>query len=76
MVHSRDIAPNLFEEIELTQNFQVDFENPYEDDMKAVLGIPEKLRIICTVAVGYPTESPTKDRRPLEELVSYETYNG
>ena len=52
------------------------FENPYEGDMKAVLGIPEELRIICTVAVGYPAESPTKDRRPLEELVSYETYNG
>jgi nitroreductase len=50
------------------------FENPYEDDMKAVLGIPEELRIICTVAVGYPTESPIKDRRPLSELVSYEKY--
>jgi nitroreductase len=52
------------------------FENPYEDDMKAVLRVPEEQRIICTVAVGYPIEHPTKDRRPLEELVSYETYNG
>jgi len=47
---------------------------PFEKEMKNLLGIPEDLRIICTVAVGYPAESPTKDRRPFEELVSFEKY--
>ena len=46
----------------------------FEKEMKKLLGIPKDLRIICTVAVGYPTESPTKNRRPLSEMVSYEKY--
>ena len=46
----------------------------FEKDMKKVLSIPENLRIIATVAVGYPTERPTKERQSLEDLVSYEKY--
>lgn len=46
----------------------------FEKEMKTLLGIPDDLRVICTVAVGYPAQSPTKDRHPLEELVSYEKY--
>lgn len=46
----------------------------FENKMKKLLGIPEDLRIIATVAVGYPLESPMKDRRPLAEIVSYEKY--
>ncbi|MFQ5818415.1 MAG: nitroreductase family protein [Candidatus Heimdallarchaeota archaeon] len=46
----------------------------FEKEMKEVLGIPDDLQIIAVVAVGYPTESPSKDRRPLVEIVSYEKY--
>jgi nitroreductase len=46
----------------------------FEKEMKELLAIPNELRIICTVAVGYPAEHPTKDRRPLSEMVSYEKY--
>lgn len=45
----------------------------FEGEMKQLLGVPEGLRIICTVSVGYPAEKPEKTRQPLEELVSYET---
>lgn len=47
---------------------------PFEEEMKQLLGVPESLRIICTVSVGYPAEKPEKARQPLEELVSYESY--
>nr|MDO8135657.1 nitroreductase family protein [Candidatus Njordarchaeum guaymaensis] len=47
---------------------------PFEDEMKRLLGVPESLRIICTVSVGYPAEKTEKTRQPLEELVSYEGY--
>jgi len=47
---------------------------PFEEEMKRLLGIPESLRIICTISVGYPAEKPEKTRQPLDELVSYEAY--
>ena len=49
-------------------------DNPFEKDMKELLNIPEELRIIAVVAVGYPAQNPTKERRPMEELVSFEKY--
>jgi len=47
---------------------------PFEGEMKRLLSVPESLRIICTVSIGYPAEKPEKTRQPLEELVSYERY--
>ncbi len=47
---------------------------PFEGEMRRLLDVPESLRIICTVSIGYPAEKPEKTRQPLEELVSYEKY--
>jgi len=47
---------------------------PFEDQIKRLLNVPENLKIICTVSVGYPTEKPEKTRQPLEDMVSYETF--
>jgi len=49
-------------------------DTPFEEQMKKLLNVPENLRIVCTVSVGYPAETPEKTRQPLEELVSYESY--
>jgi nitroreductase len=49
-------------------------DSPFEGEMKQLLNVPESLRIICTVSIGYPAEKPEKTRLPLEELVSYEKY--
>ncbi len=46
-----------------------------EPKMKELLNVPENLRIICTISVGYPAQTPSKNRRPMEELVHYETYS-
>ncbi|KYK34745.1 MAG: hypothetical protein AYK19_02410 [Theionarchaea archaeon DG-70-1] len=46
----------------------------FEEDMKQVLHIPEKMRILCCVSMGYPDETPSSTRRELEEIVSYEKY--
>lgn len=47
---------------------------PYEEPIKQLLKIPDKLKVLCTVSVGYPDEKPSRSRRPLEETVYWETY--
>ncbi len=45
---------------------------PFEEDMKRLLNVPERMRIVCCVSMGYPDETPTSTRRELAEIVSYE----
>jgi len=46
-----------------------------EDMVKATLRIPENLRPIAIIPVGRPAEKPNLPfRRPLEEIVHYETF--
>jgi nitroreductase len=37
-------------------------------DIEKILGAPADLDIIAMIPVGYPAESPTKDRRPVAEV--------
>jgi len=46
-----------------------------EDEIRHLLEIPENLRVVAVMGVGFPDESPgPKDRKPLEECVSYERW--
>ncbi len=47
-----------------------------EPKFRSILKIPDKYRVICSVAVGYPGQTATRTREPLETLVSYETFGG
>ncbi len=49
-------------------------DTPYEDEMKKILGIPENLRILCTVSMGYPAEKPIRGREPLSRKIHWEKY--
>jgi len=33
----------------------------FEEPIKKLLNVPDHLRVLCLVAMGYPAESPTKD---------------
>ena len=47
-----------------------------EDAVKAVLAIPERLRVVSLLTLGYAAESPrTKNRKSLEEIIHYDMYN-
>ena len=50
----------------------------YRDaEIKALLGIPEHLRVIAITPLGVPDERPVpKVRKGLEEIVSWERYGG
>ncbi|MFW9830991.1 MAG: nitroreductase family protein [Candidatus Thorarchaeota archaeon] len=47
---------------------------PFEQDMKELLKIPEALHVVCTISIGYSNQTRTSTRKPLNDIVSWETY--
>jgi nitroreductase len=47
---------------------------PREDEFKALLGVPEKKRLLTLVPIGVPTAWPTKEKRPLDDVLHWERY--
>ncbi len=47
-----------------------------ENDLKAMLGIPEHIRVLAITPLGYPAErkGPVRDRKPLGEIIHYERW--
>jgi nitroreductase len=45
----------------------------HEDQVKKILGVPEKIRVVVMLTLGYPAESPSaRPRKGLEEIVAYD----
>jgi nitroreductase len=40
-------------------------------EIETLLNVPPNLSLACLVAVGYPDESPKKERRPIEEVLRF-----
>ena len=40
----------------------------HDDRARELLGLPAHHRLICALSLGYPAESPTKLRKPLEDV--------
>lgn len=47
---------------------------PYADAVREALGAPASYRLFSLITVGYPAESPIKDKRPLESIVHWEKF--
>jgi len=46
-----------------------------EEEVKALLHVPEKVRVLALTPLGYPDQEPAlKMRKPLEEIISYDSY--
>jgi nitroreductase len=46
-----------------------------EDEVKKILGIPDKLRVIAMTPLGYPAEEPAaRPRKSADQIVIYEKY--
>ena len=46
-----------------------------EDDTKKILNIPENVRPVAMIPLGYPDQSPSKkSRKSLDQIVCYEKY--
>jgi nitroreductase len=49
----------------------------YEDKVKEILAIPEKIRVVVLLTLGYPAEEPAaRPRKKLEEIVAYDGWQG
>jgi nitroreductase len=40
-------------------------------EIEAILNVPSNIDLICLIAVGYPGESPQKERKPVEEVLEF-----
>jgi nitroreductase len=40
-------------------------------EIETIVKAPENLSLVCLVAVGYPDESPQRDRKPVEEVLRF-----
>ena len=47
---------------------------PREDEFKELLGIPADKRLLTLIPVGVPAQWPTKEKKPLGEILYWETY--
>ncbi|MGA9351819.1 MAG: nitroreductase family protein [Anaerolineae bacterium] len=46
----------------------------WEEEFKALLGIPKGKRLLTLVPIGVPTEWPAKEKKSLEEVIHWERY--
>lgn len=47
----------------------------HEQELKSWLGVPEEKRLITLVSVGVPVEWPSKQKKPLGEVLRWERYS-
>jgi nitroreductase len=47
----------------------------YEDQVKEILSVPNNIRVVVMMTLGYPAESPAaRPRKKLEEIVAYDRW--
>jgi nitroreductase len=46
----------------------------HEDKFKQLLGIPAEKRLLTFLPLGVPAESPTKEKKSLDEVIRWERY--
>ena len=47
---------------------------PLESQFKALLGVPDDRRLLTLVPLGVPVEWPTKEKRPLDQVLHWERF--
>ena len=40
-------------------------------EIENILNVEDDMNLICLIAVGYPDESPQKDRKPVDQVLKF-----
>ena len=49
---------------------------PLEEEFKELLGVPAEKRLLTLVPIGVPVEWPTREKKPLAEVIHWQRYQG
>ena len=49
---------------------------PYCETIRELLGLPAGMRLVSLVAIGHPADDPSKQKRPLADVLHWERYGG
>ena len=41
------------------------------EEIESILKVSKDLSLVCLVVLGYPDESPHKDRKPVDEVLEF-----
>ena len=47
---------------------------PHEEAFKDLLGVPEEKRLLTLIPIGVPVGWPTREKKPLDEVIHWERY--
>jgi nitroreductase len=47
---------------------------PREEHFKELLGVPRQKRLLALVPIGRPAENPTREKKPLDQVLHWERY--
>ena len=50
------------------------YTEPREGEFKELLGVPEGKKLLTLVPIGVPSEWPTREKKPLSEVLHWERY--
>ncbi len=50
------------------------YNSVYEEEVKEILNIPKNKRLLSIISIGFPAESPAKDRKELKEIMFTDKY--
>ena len=52
------------------------YTEPREEEFKVLLGVPNNKRLLTLIPIGVPTHWPEREKKPLEEVLHWEKYEG
>jgi len=50
------------------------YDRPYSEDIRKLLGVPEKYKLISLISLGYSDKTASRPKKTLDEVVRWERY--
>ena len=47
---------------------------PYADEIRSLLGAPDRFKLVSLIAAGYPAEAPSKQKRAVADMIHWDRF--